>query len=103
MSVAERTIDRLVAEAEETLIGLYGEPTFEDEHTETLQAVIGPMADALRGAVEALSEIAERTDVPADFANAAVRLRWASSRAANAVAALALPRTDQTNTEATNG
>lgn len=53
MGDIEHTIDRLVTEAEETLIGLYGEPSFEDEHTETLQAVIGPMADQLRGAVDA--------------------------------------------------
>jgi hypothetical protein len=32
-----------------------------------------------------LREIAERTDVPADFSNAVVRLRWVHERAANAI------------------
>jgi hypothetical protein len=42
-------------------------------------------ADIHRGAVEALRGIAERTDVPADFANAVVRLRWVHERATNAL------------------
>jgi hypothetical protein len=49
--------------------------------------VNGPYVEAAHyeRAVEALREIAELTDVPADFPNARVRLRWVHKRASDAV------------------
>jgi len=47
----EHWIDARLSEAEDTLIGAYGEPEYEEAYTDLLAETVGPFADNLRGAV----------------------------------------------------
>jgi len=57
MSEIEHWIDQHVAEAEDTLTRVLGEPDHEEEHTELLQEIVGLFTDQLQGAVQAFTQI----------------------------------------------
>lgn len=45
-------IDARLSEAEDTLIGMYGEPEHEESYVDLLAEIVGPFADKLRQAVK---------------------------------------------------
>lgn len=44
----ESWIDARLSEAEDTLIGHFGEPDYEEQYADLLAEIVGPFADALR-------------------------------------------------------
>jgi hypothetical protein len=48
----EHWIDARLSEAEDTLIGAYGEPEYEEAYTDLLSEIVGPFADELRKLVK---------------------------------------------------
>jgi hypothetical protein len=95
MTVIEQWIDARVTEAEEYLIGQWGEEDHEDQYQAVLQEILGPFADYLRGAVETLALIRttlEGVDPHDDKQSTQVRV----AEALRLLGALPSPRTNLT-------
>lgn len=90
MTVIEQWIDARLSEAEDTLIGAYGEPEYEEAYTDLLADIVGPFADRLRGAVSRIEakdrKIAELEAVIARLGEQAERAYTQGVRDAQAAA-----------------